>query len=162
MSATDQKIADDYHLKRQQLAEEFLIPKARDGDWLAISNLLSILADVLADKSPLTPACAGYLAEALRKLSDGDDHKEAFNIRRKKGETDNRKANSRAFINAYRIEYIRVKSNFEVGVEVAEAEVAEKTGITESSLRGHWKRYHKAAREELEMQQRCFGHLIPI
>lgn len=154
------RLADKYHLERQRWAEKRLLPRARNGDWPAIQGVLLILHEALADHAPLTPAYAEYLSEVLRKIEEGTDPKEAFNIQRKRGERNLRKARGEAVVNAYRIEYQRMQNG--LTVEEARAEVAKETGLPDSTLHDHWKKYHRTVRRDLEQQKEDFGGLIPI
>lgn len=154
-----QRLNDEYNDLRLELAESTLLPAANRGEFWAIRNLLSILADALADGSQVSAPHAIYLAEALRSIADGKDHKAAFGIRRKRGEKDTRDAKANAFVTAYRVEYLRWQGHT---LEESVAKVSADTMATENTVKWCWKKNHEDAKREIQMQLNTWGKVTGI
>lgn len=153
-----QRLADEYNLSEQKFVKQFF--SEPDGSFTQMSIMLEIVADCLADNSPLIPPVAAYLEKALRKIAKGESANQAFNFKRKRGEKDLREARGKAFSHAYSIEYLRMKNK--ITVDNAIIQVAEITGLSEETLRDQWKKHHKLAKRELELQLRRSNKLLPL
>lgn len=140
----------DYHQRRQKLAEELLLSKAEHGEVWAIWNLLAILADALKDNAPISKCCSAYLAKALTRIASGKNADAAFGIRRKRGERDLRRKRAQAFMRACRVEEERLKN---ISLEEAISRVAESEGAKENTVKAAWKKNHKEAKRQIQLER---------
>lgn len=137
------------------LRMEAVLPRAIDGDYRALCNVLFFLSEAIKQGVPLTPKSANFLADALRRIADGGDAKEAFHIRRKRGERDTREAEDKAAFLVLSVALLRAHKPHEkpMTIERAVAKVAEESATPEDTVRAAWRDYRKCV--ELGDDQEC-------
>ena len=122
--------------------ERYLLPRAANGEYEAVSTLLFILSEAIRQAAPLTPKLSLFLAGALREIADGGDPQKALKIRRKRGEKDTRIAVRKNVELAYFVaDFRRKHAGQKISVEDAIAEVAENRGVPEETVKAAWRDY---------------------
>lgn len=159
MGDDDLSMPDDYHRLRLNLAEKTLLEKATKGELWAVQTLLRIVSEAIADGETLTPGIALFVSTALRKIWEGAKADDAFGIKRKRGEKDQRAARSRQFMLADAVERLRESG---MTLEEARGNVHEKTDISENTIQKAWIKNHKEARRQIDLEKEYLGKVMPI
>jgi hypothetical protein len=150
----------DYHGLRLRLAEELLLPAARNGELWAIQNLLLIVSDAIGDQCVLPEGVAGYLSKALAAIHGGKKADDAFGIRRKRGEKYTRKFRQRRYFMADCVE--RLRYHEKLTLESATEVVAERFSMTPDSVKLAWKENHKEVKRIHALEKECFGRVDDV
>ncbi|MBL8421655.1 MAG: hypothetical protein JNK92_13595 [Dechloromonas sp.] len=122
------------------MLEQECLPMALKGDYEAVKLLLRVLSFAIEQGVPLPLKLAGFLAGALRDISRGGSPGNAFCIKRKRGERDVSKAIERAVNRVFMIKMV-LHENPGMSIEVAIAQVAEKEGAPEDTVKAAWRDY---------------------
>lgn len=147
------------HCSRLILAEKMLLEKAAKCELWAVRNLLRIVSEAIAEGVVLTPKIALFVSTALRRIHDGKKADDAFGIKRKRGEKDQRAARNRQFMLAYAVEQLRESGK---KLEDARQTVEEKAGISENTIQKAWIKYRKEARRHINLEIKALGRVMPI
>jgi hypothetical protein len=115
------------------------LPRAIEGDYYVLCDLLLYLSEAIRNRTPLTPKLEGFLADALREIAEGGDPKRAFHIQRGRGERDTREATLRAItivtsVKCLRLEQARSKTKRLRGVDIM-SQVAREENVSYDTVK---------------------------
>jgi hypothetical protein len=100
-----------------------------------------------------------YLSNALHKIWSGKKADDAFGIKRRRGEKDNRQAQQRSFRMADCVGRLHRDGTT---LEKAFATVAARFNRSEESVKRAWKQNYKEVRRQISLEEEHLGKVMPI
>jgi hypothetical protein len=119
--------------------EEIVLPQALAGDYEAFTRVAFVCSEAIKGGYTLTPELSAFVSGGLRAMADGADPREAWHIRRKRGQKNTALAYTQATHRAFLVEKARQKgATYEEAVNL----VAEEECVSTHTVERAWKAHH--------------------
>lgn len=147
-----QRLSDSYHYKKLKLAEETLLPKAKEGNVLAIQSLLYLVSEAINDGARVNKKIANYLSKAFVQIYYGEKADLALGIVRSRGQKSTRLSRQKAYSIAFFIEETE-EGTLEEKFEIA----ADKFLVSADTAKKAWQKNYKEARRIVALNKKNFS-----
>ena len=127
--------------------------RVRAGDRKSMLELIEITADTLLIFDSLPPELQASLANGLKEAVNVLTTSRGFlpRGRGERSEENKRDRENRVFLTALRVE--RYRRDLDIGLDEAEAKVADESGMKQDLVHKYWKQDHPEAKRQIAMEQ---------
>jgi hypothetical protein len=132
--------------------EQLVLPQALAGDYEALTRVAFVCSEAIKGGCVLTPALTAFVAGGLRAMADGADPREAWHIRRKRGQKNTALAHTLAVTRAVLVEMARQDGvTYEAAINLVAERQCVSTHTVERAWKAHSRKIIKHADGRLEM-----------
>lgn len=123
-----------------QAFEQAVLPQALAGDYEALTRVWYVCSEAMRQGLMPPPGLIAYMSDGLRAMADGTDSREAWQVKRKRGEKDT----SLAYWNAtHRAFFVEMKRADGATYEEAVNQVAKAECVSTDTVELAWKKHHR-------------------